>query len=161
MVDLNFAIQMENEGEKYYMDQAEKNKDNALHSVCLSLANDEKRHAQILINKMNEMPYVLGAMDTLEKAKSVFEGLGDMKLPQKGTLNQFDFYRMAVDIEQKSIALYTEYKAQSQNEKEKELFDYLIKQEKQHFETLDEISRMIRQSMELFENAEFGLRPEY
>jgi rubrerythrin len=41
------------------------------------------------------------------------------------------------------------------------LFDYLIKQEKQHFETLDEISRMLRQSMETHESAEFGIRPEY
>jgi len=161
MNDYNFAINMENEGENFYREQALKNKDNALYTVCLSLAEDEKRHAQIIQNKMNQMPYVLGAMDTLSKAKSIFEGLGDFKLPQKETLNQFDFYRMAVDIEQKSIALYTEYKGNAQNEKEKELLDYLIMQEKQHFETLDEISRMIRQSMELFENAEFGVRPEY
>ena len=77
------------------------------------------------------------------------------------SLNQFDFYRMAVDIEQKSIELYTSFRADAQNDSEKELLDYLISQEKQHFKTLDEISRMIRQSMELFENAEFGVRPEY
>ena len=161
MNDYNFAIAMEHEGEIFYQDQALKNKDNALYTICLSLANDEKRHAQIIENKMMQMPYTLGPMDTLTKAKSVFEGLGDFKLPQKETLNQFDFYRMAVDIEQKSIELYTSYKADAQNDSEKELFDYLVSQEKQHFETLDEISRMIRQSMELFENAEFGVRPEY
>jgi rubrerythrin len=161
MNDYNFAIMMENEGEKFYREQALKNKDNALYPICQSLSEDEKRHAQIIENKMNQMPYVLGSMDTLTKAKSVFEGLGDFKLPQKETLNQFDFYRIAVDIEQKSIELYMGFKANAQNDKEQELLDYLIGQEKQHFETLDEISRMIRQSMELFENAEFGLRPEY
>jgi rubrerythrin len=159
--DYNFAIGMEHEGEKFYRDQAMKNKDNALYTICISLAEDEKRHAQIIEYKIKQMPYDLGSMDTLEKAKSVFEGLEDFKLPQKETLNQFDFYRMAVDIEQRSIELYTGYKANAQSDKERELLDYLIAQEKQHFETLDEISRMIRQSMELFENAEFGLRPEY
>jgi rubrerythrin len=160
--DLKFAIKMEQEGEKYYREQAEKNKNNALHTVCLMLANDENRHAHILMNKMNDMPFVLAPMDTLEKAKSIFAGMEDMKAPpQQESLSQFDFYRLAVDIEQKSIELYTEFKAKADGEKEKELFDYLIKQEKQHFETLDEISRMLRQSMETHESAEFGIRPEY
>jgi rubrerythrin len=161
MKDFDFAIKMEQDGEKYYREQAEKNKNNALSTVCLMLANDENRHAQILMNKMNGMPYVLAPMDTLEKAKSVFEGLGDMKVPQKETLSQFDFYRIAVSLEQKSIELYTEYRDKAENEKEKELFDFLIKQEKQHFETLDAISTMIRNSMETQESAEFGIRPEF
>jgi rubrerythrin len=161
MKDFDFAIKMEQDGEKYYREQAEKNKNNALYTVCLMLANDENRHAQILMNKMNGMPYVLAPMDTLEKAKSVFEGLGDMKVPQKETLSQFDFYRIAVSLEQKSIELYTEYRDKAENEKEKELFDFLIKQEKQHFATLDAISTMIRNSMETQESAEFGIRPEF
>jgi len=161
MNDYNFAIQMENDGEKFYREQALKNKDNALYTVCISLADDEKRHARLIEKRINQTPYILEPMDTLSKAKNVFEGLSDFKLPQKETLSQFDFYRMAVDVEQKSIELYTEYKGNAQNDNEKELLDYLIEQEKQHYETLDEISRMIRQSMELFENAEFGVRPEY
>jgi len=161
MNDYNFAIQMEHDGEKYYRDQAEKNKNNSLYTVCIMLADDEKRHAQILINKMNKTPFVLSPMNTLEKAKNIFSNMGDMKIPEKGTLSQFDFYRFAVDIEQKSIELYSEYRAKAENENERELFDYLVKQEQQHFATLDEISRMIRQSMELYDSAEFGLRPEY
>jgi rubrerythrin len=161
MKDFDFAIKMEQDGEKYYREQAEKNKNNALNTVCLMLANDENRHAQILMNKMNGMPYVLAPMDTLEKAKSIFEGLGDMKVPQKETLSQFDFYRIAVGLEQKSIELYTEYRDKAENEKEKELFDFLIKQEKLHFATLDAISTMIRNSMETQESAEFGIRPEF
>lgn len=161
MNDLDFAIKMENDGEKYYRDQAEKNKNNRLHVVCLKMADDEKMHAKIIMNKMNRMPLSLTPMDTLENAKNVFEGLGDMKVPEKEILSQFDFYRKAVDIEQKSIALYTEYLAKAEDDIEKELFQFLIDQEKQHFAVLDELSSMIRHSMELQENAEFGLRPNY
>jgi rubrerythrin len=161
MNDLEFAIKMENDGEKYYREQADKNKNNALYTVCLKMADDEKMHAKIITNKMNRTPYTLTQMDTLENAKNVFEGLGDMKIPEKETLNQFDFYRKAVDIEQKSIALYTDYLAKAEDDAEKELFQFLIDQEKLHFSVLDELSNMIRHSMELQENAEFGLRPEF
>jgi len=161
MNDFNFAIKMENDGEKYYREQAEMNKNNALYTVCLKMADDEKMHAMIIMNKMNKMPFTLAPMDTLENAKNVFEDLGDMKIPGIETLNQFEFYRKAVDIEQKSITLYTEYLAKAEDDKERELFQFLINQEKQHFTVLDELSDMIRHSMELQENAEFGIRPEY
>lgn len=161
MNDLNFAIKMENDGEKYYREQAEINKNNALYTVCLKMAEDEKMHAKTIMDQMNQMPLKLAPMDTLENAKNVFEGLGDIKIQGIATLNQFDFYRKAVDIEQKSIALYTEYLAKAEDDKERELFEFLLNQEKQHFTVLDELSDMIRHSMELQESAEFGLRPEY
>lgn len=161
MNDLNFAIKMENDGEKYYREQAEINKNNALHSVCLKMAEDEKMHAMFIMNYMNEIPFVVDSMNTLENAENVFEGLKDMKTSGIETLNQFDFYRKAVDIEQKSIALYTEYAAKAESNKERELFQLLINQEKQHFGVLDELSDMIRHSMEVQDSAEFGIRPEY
>jgi rubrerythrin len=161
MNDLNFAIKMENDGEKYYREQAEINKNNALHSVCLKMADDEKMHAKFIMDYMNEMPVELESMNALENAENVFKGLKDMKTEGIETLNQFDFYRKAVDIEQKSIALYTEYAAKAKNDKERELFELLINQEKQHFEVLEELSDMIRHSMELQDSAEFGIRPQY
>lgn len=161
MNDLDFAIKMENDGQQYYTDQAEKNKNNSLYSICLKMAEDERVHGEILKKKQNGMPVTLAPMDTLDTLKNVFEGLGDMKLPEKELLNQFDFYRKAVDIEQKSIALYTGYLAKAEDDSEKELFQYLISQENQHFSVLDELSNMIRHSMEVQDTAEFGLRPEY
>ena len=161
MNDLNFAIKMENDGEKYYREQAEINKNNALYTVCLKMAEDEKMHAMFIMNYMNEVPFAVDSMNALENAENVFEGLEDMKISGVETLNQFDFYRKAVDIEQKSIVLYTEYAAKAENDKERELFQLLINQEKQHFQVLDELSDMIRNSMEVQESAEFGIRPEY
>jgi len=76
-------------------------------------------------------------------------------------VSQFDFYRIALEKEKKSIDLYTEYKSKASEDKEKELFDFLIKQEEQHYAVLDELSTMLRRTQDWIENAEFGVRKEY
>lgn len=161
MTDLEFAIKMEHDGEKYYTEQAEINKDNALHSVCLMLAEDEKNHARILIDMMNEMPWQLTQTDTLAKARNVFEGINDVTTDFKTKSGQTDFYFVASKKEKESIDLYTTFLSKAEEPKEKELFEYLIEQEKQHFAILDELAGWLRRADEWVENAEFGIRGEY
>ena len=54
---LKFAIKMEKEGEKYYKEQADINKNNSLHIVFINLAKDESHHAQIIENKLKGIAY--------------------------------------------------------------------------------------------------------
>ncbi len=161
MNDLKFAIDMELDGEKYYRQQAEINKNNSLNTVCLLLAADEKKHAQILTDKSNEISFQLIETDTLSKAKNIFEGIGDIKIEGKEKASQLDFYKIASELERKSIDLYTKYLSEAEGVKEKELFEYLIGQEQQHFAVLDELVLLLRHAEDWVENAEFGIREEY
>lgn len=158
MNDLKFAIQMEQDGERYYLEQAEKNKGNSLYPVCIMLAQDEKKHAQILTDKMNDRDYVLAEANVLTQATSVFQGLGDLQAEEKEQLSQLDFYRKALELEEKSIALYQRYLSFAKTKQEKELFDYLIGQEKKHFQIIDELVTLLRHAEEWVEDAEFGYR---
>jgi rubrerythrin len=161
MNDLKFAIKMEHDGEKYYRQQAEINKNNSIGTVCLMMAEDEKKHAQLLIDKMNEKAFQLRDSDTLAKAKNVFAGRGDIKIEGKATPSQLDFYRTALDMEKQSIDLYTGYLAKADGVKEKELFEFLIIQEKQHFDLIEELVTMLGHAEQWVEFAEFGVRKEY
>lgn len=156
-----FAITMEEDGEQYYKRQAEINKDNSLHSVCLMLANDEAHHAQTLIKRSNGTNYEMPESDTLENAKNVFSAIGDIQMDMKPILSQLDFYRIASDLELQSIALYTEMLSKAENPKDIELFEYLIGQEKQHFEVLDNLASLLRHTEEWVESAEFGVRKDF
>lgn len=49
------------------------NKNNALYTVCLKMAEDEKMHAKTIIDQMNQMPLNLAPMDTLKNAKNIFQ----------------------------------------------------------------------------------------
>ncbi|MEN6624485.1 MAG: rubrerythrin, partial [Smithella sp.] len=60
-----------------------------------------------------------------------------------------------------SIDLYTKYLSEAEGAKEKELFEYLIGEERQHFAVLEELVSMLRHAEDWVENAEFGIREEY
>ena len=157
---LEFAINMELDGEKYYKEQAEINKDNSLNSVCLMLADDEAHHAKILKNRQSQKPYDLSESDTLLKAKNVFSGIGDIDMELKPTPSQLDFYRIASEKEKESIALYSELLSKAEDKQDTAVFEYLIQQEKKHHEVLDNLASMLRHSEEWVESPEFGLRKE-
>lgn len=154
---LEYAINMEHDGEKFYTEQAQINRNNGLKSVCLLLAQDEKNHAIIISNKLNEVPYTLLITDTLFEVKNVFKDMGDIKSEIRETPDQLEFYRIASDMERQSIDLYTDLLSKAANDGEKELFLYLIQQEEQHLEILDELVALLRHTEDWVENAEFGV----
>lgn len=157
---LEYAIDMEMDGEKYYSEQAELNDNNSIKVVCLILAKAECKHAQILRNKLDGLTYDLSDAGSYLKINNIFKDLGDFKSDVKATPSQLDFYRTALDIEKQSIDFYTNLLTKTGDENEKELFKYLIEQENLHFSLLDEMVTMLRHAEEWVESAEFGLRKE-
>ena len=154
-----FAIQMEHDGEKYYREQAEKNKDNGLKNVFEMLAEDEKHHAKILEDVSAGVSLI--QTDTLTKSKNIFDGMGDFKDATKAEPSQIDLYTMALEMEQKSIDLYQEYLEKADDMTQKEVFSYLVSQEKDHYAVIEELLIMVRHALQWVEDAEFGRRKEY
>jgi rubrerythrin len=161
MNTIEFAIQMEQDGEAYYRKQAELNKDNSLRPVCEMLANDEYHHRQILLSRSRLKSYELTDSDTLISAKNIFSGIEDLGSELKQIPSQLDFYRFASEKEQQSIDLYSDLLSKAENQQDIELFKYLIGQEKQHFEVLDNLATLLRHAEEWVESPEFGLRKDF
>ncbi len=156
---IEYAIAMEVDGEEYYTKQAEINKDNAVGVVSRYLAKAEHSHAEILRNKQSNMDAVLPETEYAD-LKNVFSGRDNIKSDIQKTPKQLDFYRQALDIEQKSIDLYAQLLNETQDAREKALFSYLVEQEKQHFQLVEGFVNMLRHAEEWVEDAEFGLRNE-
>lgn len=160
MNTLEYAIKMENDGEKYYKEQAEINKNSGLSVVCELLAEEEHKHAEILENKKNQIAYKLQDSDFLSKAKNVYTGSKGIQLKETNYPSQLDFYRIVCDMEQKSVDLYQELLTNTTEEEDKKLFVYLIHQEKQHLEAFEEMSRLLQNAEWWIESPEFGRRNE-
>lgn len=160
MNTLEFAINMEHDGEKYYRGQAEINKNNELHVVCNLLADEEKKHGELLECEKNKLTYELVDSDLLSNAKNVFTNAKDIDAWNKRDSSQLDFYRTASDMEKKSIDLYQQFLSDATGAVEKKLFEHLIKQEKQHYEIFDEMSRLLTNAENWIESPEFGRREE-
>lgn len=159
MTNLEYAIKMELDGEQYYLRQAELNDDQGVKVVCNLLAEDERRHAQVLRDKSNQLAYQLEDSNILANTKNVFADRGDIIIADKA--KQLDFYREAVKLEEESIKLYKELLEKAEDDEDKDIFKFLIEQEENHLQILDSLASMLRHAEEWVEDAEFGVRPEY
>jgi len=159
MNTLEFAIQMELDGEKYYREQAELNKGNPLNSVCNLMADEEKKHAEILEGKKSNLAYELPDSKLPADAKNIFTDAKDIEVSGKQH-TQLLFYRTAAEMEKKSIDLYSEFLAGASTDDEKKLFEYLVQQETKHLELIEELDRLLTHAEDWIESPEFGRRED-
>lgn len=157
---LDYAITMELEGKEYYLKQADMNNNNRLHTVFMFLASQEALHADILLDRKENKKTVPVENDTIN-TKNLFADLKDFKSEVSMLAKQLEVYRFAIEIEEKSINLYKEMLNKAGDEKDKELFSFLIKQEQSHLELFNHIEILVRRPEEWIESAEFGLREDY
>ena len=157
MNGLEYAVQMELDGEKFYREQALVNKDNVLNPVFLSLADDEKKHAKMIQEKQADQDSLVDQTVVVE-TKNVFTNATGVDSVESA-INQVTAYKIALEMEQKSIDLYKKLLAESKADKG--MLEFLIKQEEQHYQLIEEIIEMVDRPNEWVESAEFGVRKEY
>lgn len=161
MDTLELALSLEFDLEKYYTEQAEKNKGNSLSVVFNLLAGEERKHAEILLGKEDVLDLKVGDRDILTEAKGLFRQLGDFKSDIKELPSQLDSYRMALEMEEKSLKFYKSLEAGAENDKTRETYGYLMKQEDIHCIIMEELVKLTTRPEEWVESAEFGLREDY
>ena len=159
MNTIDFAISMELEGQKYYLDLAELNMDNELHKVFILLADSEKQHASLLKKYKTKEVLNLNGQFIRPEFKSVFKDLRHFY--KEHSAKQLEAYRIACEQEEKSIALYKDMKSKAESVLEEEIFKYLIRQEEEHLILFEELVKMVTRPEEWVESAEFGIREEY
>lgn len=156
---LQMAITMEREGEKYYRNLAENSKGNHLKKVFDGLADDEKHHAELLEDKCAGKSFEANMKDTQEN-RNIFKEEDFFEYGIITTApSQLDAYRLALQKEKESIDLYK--KIMGESAENRQLFEFLIRQETKHFEVLDEIVMLVNRPNDWTEAPEFGRREEY
>ena len=101
---LQFAINMELDGERYYREQAERNADNALKTVFDILAEDEAKHASILQSRMDGKAYELKPHERLTSQMSLFTNENDHHAQVDEKPEQAEVYHAAIAKTARSAA---------------------------------------------------------
>jgi rubrerythrin len=158
---LKAAIEMEQEGEKFYLEQMEINENYGLKAVCSLLAKEEAKHKEILESRLDGRSAELRDEDLQKGIKEIYPEDEQFEIEIKAQPEQFDFYRMAMEKEQASIDFYKGLLGKSEDDEIKKTLLFLISQEKKHYDLFDEMSQMLRRADEWVESSEFGLRKEY
>jgi rubrerythrin len=153
-----FAVKMEIDSREYYERQATLHSQPELKAVFDMLAQEEAAHAALLTDSQNGLPFKRAEPER-PGLKTIFSGMADFKSDIKKTPSAVDVYRVALDKEQQSIDLYKKMLADASGGRE--LFEFLIRQEKKHYEIIEEIVKLVDRPNSWVESAEFGLREEY
>lgn len=158
---IEFAIQMEDEGERFYQAQAVAYQAIPLGSIFEKLAVAESRHAELLRNRASGGSYTLTDDPWLSDRRSLFAGLDAYRHEFVAQPGQLEAYRFALEIEQRSVDLYKTMLNEAAASADRELLTWLIRQEQDHLALFEELTAMLNRPVEWVEAAEFGPREEY
>ncbi|MBN2377215.1 MAG: ferritin family protein [Sedimentisphaerales bacterium] len=152
---LDFALKIEQDGMEFFSDAADNAHNPAAKKMLLSLADDEKRHLQVIQDLKNGKTDLIKDQ-SLAGVKNVFESLSQSDT----TLFQDDDNLKAVlekarNLETESVKLYTKLAHDATDPALKEIWLVLCKEEQKHEKLLNLTLEFVGQPAIVLENAEF------
>lgn len=155
-----YAMKMELDGMKFYLELAEKASDKGVKKIFEMLASDENKHYNTIKDmQLNE----LAMPDTpiLNDAKNVFEqmdtGEGEWEFPE----SEIDLYKEAMRIEEESRDFYSKKSEEMEDPGQREFLVRLAEEEKKHYFLLNNLLTFVQRPQTWIENAEWNHLDEY
>ena len=153
---LNQAIELEIEGQRFYLKAAECTTDPKGAEMFRSLADDEVIHERILRRQLDALTQGEGWVPVLSEVEGTVAGLPEgvdevkadlaaLMFPQSENVceealrpdeNDLDALLFALQIENKSFNLYREMVEKTKDPNGKRMYEYLAKAERGHFDQL-------------------------
>lgn len=154
-----FAMQMEQDGERFYRDLATKASSPGIARILTMLADDEVKHYGVVKAMAEDPSREMIATTVLSDAKNVFQEMEGTELSLEGA--QTDLYREAQEIERRSQVFYEENAAQAADPAVRETLLKIADEEKRHYFLLDHLIEFVDRPSTWMENAEFNHLDEY
>jgi rubrerythrin len=154
-----FAMQMEQDGERFYRSLAKECSNQGIARILTGLANDEAKHYRIVRDMAENVESDMAETTVLTDAKNVFAQMQGTSLDLGGL--QVDVYRQAQEIERRSREFYEEKAEQVTRPGTKAVLLGIAEEERRHYFLLDQIIEFINRPRTWIENAEFNHLEEY
>lgn len=160
MDTLEYAMQMEKDGQEYYRQLAEQTDNKGLKNILGMLADEEARHYEV-IRQMPTETAGAGESTILVEAKNVFEELKESGEQFDFEASQKEVYRKAQDMEKRSRDFYIEKAGEATDEGQRQTLLGLAEEEKKHYFLLENIIEFVSRPESWLEDAEFYHLEEY
>ncbi|MGQ9571124.1 MAG: ferritin family protein [Thermodesulfovibrionales bacterium] len=134
MNSIEIAIKMETDAIKFYTEALEKTKNTVGKQMFLTIVEDEKRHLETLNQILRGLNITIQDVSPMENIRTVFESLknGMMKRVE-ATTDELEAFKIAMQMEKEGIEFYKKAAEKANTEKERILFERLIKEEQEHY----------------------------
>jgi rubrerythrin len=149
-----FAMQMEQDGERFYRDLASQSTHPGVARILTMLADDEVKHYNIVKAMAENTSPEMAKTAILDDAKNVFAGIKGTAFDFDG--KQVDLYSQAQEIEQRSQAFYEEKAEQVADSATKKILLQIADEERRHYFLLDHLIEFMNRPYRWIEDAEFN-----
>ncbi len=156
-----FAMKMEQDGEKFYRDLAAKCGDRGLSNILTMMADAEVEHYDIFKAMSQDNDPALTETPFLDSVKNIFETMRETQEEIAPDMEQVALYRQARDVETKAARFYLEKAAEVKSVAHRKLFEKIADAEKEHARLLGQIIDFVNSPNEWLENAEWHHLDEF
>jgi len=157
---LEFAVEMECEGQQYYQELAKKTSHTGLKNILGMLADDEIKHQQA-IEKIRVTSCVMAESPALDKAKNIFRQMKEFGGVVDLSGDEEKLYRHAMDLEAKSSAFYEDRADQVETAEQRALFLKLAEEENKHFQVMSNLVDFVQAPKTWLADTRFERLGEY
>jgi len=131
---LEIAMKMETDSIQFYTEAARKTKHPAGRKMFLTITEDEKRHCEMISQIIKGLDITAKDVSPMKRVKTVFESMkAEMMKKVEATKDELEAFNIAMRMEQEGEAFYKKSLAAAKTDKEKALFERLIKEEREHY----------------------------
>ncbi len=132
---IEIAIKMETDAINFYREAAEKTQHPVGKKMFLSIIEDEKRHLELLSQIFKEINISIEEVSPMQNIKTIFKSMKDAMMKRiEATADELEAFKIAMQMEKEGIEFYKNAHNQAKTEKEKLLFERLVKEEQQHYD---------------------------
>ncbi len=132
---LEVSRKMETDAIQFYNEAAKKMKYAAGKKMFETIAEDEKRHLEMISQIISNLNITAQDVSPLKRVKTVFEALKDEMMKKvEASKDEMEAFKIAMQMEKEGKAFYEKTLAEVKTDKEKALFARLIEEEKQHYD---------------------------
>ncbi len=154
-----FAMQMETDGRKYYLDQAEKTDHPLLKKILLEMADDELKHYNLFKRLLegDAAEYEEAKKTTIvASTKNIFQTMKDEGTEFSSDENTVNIWAQASEVEKKAEAFYREKVGETDDANAKNILNRIADEEHMHWMTIDNVISFLNKPEQFLENAEWS-----
>ncbi len=152
------AIRMETDAIKFYLEASEKCSHPLGKKMFLSFVEDEKRHLQMLNEIFKTADVTIEGGEPLHEFKTIFQTLKDRMMERVGaTSDEKEAINIAMDMEKEGYDYYKKVVSETDNQKEKALFERLAYEEDKHYKILENTAAFLNDTGNWYMWEEFSI----
>ena len=131
---IEIARKMETDAIRFYTEAAGKTQYPAGKKMFETVVVDEKRHLAIVNKLLQGLEIHMEDVHPMNNIKTVFETMKDKMMEKvQATADELEAFKIAMQMEKEGIEFYRKLMTEAKTEKEKTLFQKLIREEEQHY----------------------------